>query len=194
MSTKKENEVPRTGHIYDGIEELDHPTPNWFQALFYISIVFGIGYFFHYNIGEGPTLVNEYEEAKMAEEYAIYERQAKTGGQKRLSETELIAFVNNPERKNLGATAYQAKCAACHGAQGQGGIGPNLTDEYWLHGGKMTEVLATIAQGVPDKGMPPWGPLLSTEELQGVTVFIRTLAGTKPAGAKAPQGELVKLK
>ncbi len=182
----------RTGHIYDGIEELDYPPPNWFRALFYITIAFGVIYFFYYTIGDGPTLTQEYQKAKNAEEYAQYERRATSGGAKSLSEGELIALVRSPERKAAGAASFQTKCASCHGGAGQGGIGPNLTDENWLHGAKMTEILATITQGVPDKGMPAWGQVLGTEEIQSLTVFIRSLLGTKPAGAKAPQGALVK--
>lgn len=192
MSAEKENETKSTGHIYDGIEELDHPTPNWFQALFYITIIFGVGYFFHYNLGEGPSLLREYERDQMAENYAIYEHQSKVGAPKELSEEELTAFLKDVEKQKTGQAVFQAKCASCHGAQGQGGIGPNLTDDYWLHGNKMTQVLATISKGVPDKGMPPWGAMMSAAEIQDVTVFIRKIAGSRPAGAKAPQGELIK--
>ena len=192
QKTDNENEVKKTGHIYDGIEELDHAPPNWFRAIFYVSIVFGIIYFFHYTFGEGPSLNDEYQKAKIAEGFAQFERVAKTGGAKALSESELKAFVKSAEKKKLGAASFQAKCASCHGTQGQGGIGPNLTDGYWIHGGKMTEVLTTIARGVPDKGMPPWGPMMSADEIQALTVFVRTLSGTNPAGAKAPQGTKIK--
>lgn len=194
MTTKNENpnEVPRTGHIYDGIEELDHPVPNWFQAMFYITIFFGVGYFFYYSIWEGPSLTKEYERARLAEEVSLYEKRSKEGGTKVASETDLLALLKNPEIKKKGSESFQAKCASCHGNQGQGGIGPNLTDHYWLHGGKMTEVLATITQGVAEKGMPPWGPVLSGDEIQTLAVFIRSIADSNPPGAKAPQGELVK--
>jgi cytochrome c oxidase cbb3-type subunit III len=95
--------------------------------------------------------------------------------------------------RKRGQESYQAKCAACHGTQGQGGIGPNLADEYWLHGGKLIEIVATITDGVPAKGMPPWGPVLSPEEIQSAAVYIRSLLGTNPPNAKASQGERVKL-
>lgn len=187
----KESEVPRTGHIYDGIEELDHPTPNWFQALFYGCIFFGVAYFLYFTIN-GRTLTQEYESDKTDEEVALYEKQSKSGGPKALAEQDLVAMVKDPGKIELGVKVFQTKCASCHGVQGQGGIGPNLTDEYWLHGGKMAEILKTITNGVSGKGMPPWGPMMSPDEIQGVTVFIRTLAGTHPAGAKAPQGEKIK--
>ncbi len=193
MSNEKPNEVPRTGHIYDGIEELDHPVPGWFQGIFYVTILFGVGYFFYYELGDGPLQSREYERARMAEEIALHERQARSGGPKQLSEAELVAFVKDPERKKSGAAVYQGRCASCHGAQGQGGIGPNLTDDYWLHGAKMTEILTTISKGVLDKGMPPWESMLKPEEVHAVTAYVRSLLGTRPPDAKAPQGVLVKL-
>lgn len=194
MSQKNdiETEVKTTGHIYDGIEELDHPTPNWFMVLFYLTIVFGIGYFFHYTLGDGVTLVQEYHRDKDAEEYALYERGVKTGVTKVASDDELKVLLKDPAKRTLGSTTFQAKCASCHGARGMGGIGPNLTDAYWIHGGKMSEILTTITQGISEKGMPPWGPVLSEEEIQAVTVYIRSISGSNPVGAKAPQGTLVK--
>jgi cytochrome c oxidase cbb3-type subunit III len=194
MSTGPKHEIGKTGHVYDGIEELDHPTPNWFQALFYVSILFGTGYFFYYVVGDGPTLTQEYERVRLAEEIAIAEHVAKTGGPKTLSEPELAGFLKDQGKQKVGGDIFQAKCASCHGAQGQGGIGPNLTDHHWIHGGKLTEILATISKGIPEKGMPPWGAMLTSDEIQATTVFVRTLLGTNPAGARAPQGELFKEK
>lgn len=187
-----EDKVQKTGHVYDGIEELDHPTPNWFQALFYVTVLFGMGYFIYYEAGEGPGLLEEYEKAKTAETIAVYEHESLQPKPPTLSESELASLVKDPAKIKSGAATFQARCSSCHGSQGEGGIGPNLTDSYWLHGGKMTDVFATITKGVLDKGMPPWGALLNTEEIQNVTVFVRTLLGTKPRGAKEPQGELAK--
>ena len=192
MNHDKNSEVKRTGHIYDGIEELDHPTPNWFQAIFYVTIAFGLGYLFYYTIGDGKTLNQEYEKAKMNEAVALYEQTAKTGGPKSLSEEELLALLKNPERKKSGDAIFQTKCASCHGNLGQGGIGPNLTDAYWLHGRQISQILSVVRNGVSDKGMPPWGAILTETESVDVAVFVRTLEGTKPAGAKAPQGDLIK--
>lgn len=179
------------GHDYDGIEELDHAPPNWFQILFLVSIVFAAGYWFYYTLGGGPTLVAEYTQQRELDEAAQKLRLASEGAGKPISEDELKAFAKNPARKKIGQTAFQSKCAACHGAHGQGGIGPNLTDHYWLHGGKLTEIEATISKGILDKGMPPWGAILSKDELNSVTAYIYTLLDTKPAGAKVPQGTLL---
>lgn len=192
-SKPQQPHVKGTGHIYDGIEELDHPAPNWFMALFYVTIVFGVAYFLYYTLGNGGTLVEAYQKDKSAQEYAIYLSRAQSGPVKPATEDELRALLTDPEKKEQGRTSFQTKCASCHGAQGQGGIGPNLTDDHWIHGGKLTEILASIVNGVPDKGMPAWGAVIGPEEIQSLTVFVRSVHGTNPPGAKAPQGTRVKL-
>jgi cytochrome c oxidase cbb3-type subunit 3 len=177
------------GHSYDGIEELDNALPSWWINGFYLSIIFAIGYFIYYSLGEGPSLLNEYKHAKSDYEIAqFYQKNAV----KVIGEDVLRAFLKDPARIKAGQGIFQSKCVACHGAQGQGGIGPNLTDDFWLHGGKMAEILNTITNGVLDKGMPPWGPVLSQEEIYSVLTFVKSLRGSHPANAKAPQGALVK--
>ena len=81
---------------------------------------------------------------------------------------------------------------ACHGAHAQGGIGPNLTDNYSIHGGKMVDIVNTVTNGIQDKGMPAWGPFLKQDEIHSVVSFIKSLHGSHPADAKAPQGDLEK--
>lgn len=182
------NEVKGTGHFYDGIEELDNRLPSWWLGTLYGSILFAIVYFGYYVLGSGPTLVKEYERNQAASEYAAY---LKGGAKKGPTETELLAVFKDHERQEEGHAVYHARCVACHGDHGQGGIGPNLTDEYWLHGGKLTEIATTVSRGVPDKGMPPWGPILKDHEIHSVVAYIRSLHGSKPKGAKAAQGERV---
>jgi cytochrome c oxidase cbb3-type subunit 3 len=140
-------------------------------------------------MGEGPTLVKEYEHAKSAFEYSQY---LNKGTVKVASEDELRAFMKDSARIKAGREVFQGKCVSCHGAQGQGGIGPNLTDDYWIHGGKMTDIVKVVSEGVLDKGMPPWGAILKQDELYSVVIFVKSLRGTNPPGAKAPQGDLVK--
>ena len=186
----KEDQEKNTGHNYDGIEELDNNLPKWWLGILYGSIVFAAGYFGYYVIGNGPGLNKQYETDHAKAEYDAYLR---GGGKKGVSEAELLAVFKNPDRIKRGHAAFQARCIACHGAQGQGGIGPNLTDDFWLHGGKLTEIVKTITDGVADKGMPPWGPILKEDEIQSLAGYIRSLHGTNPPGAKAPQGEKVTL-
>ena len=177
------------GHAYDGIEELDNGLPTWWLNGFYLTILFAGLYFGYYTLGSGPGLVDEYNSSREVHEQAIA---AKKAASPSLSDEQLIGFSKDPGKMKLGAAVYASKCVSCHGAQGQGGIGPNLTDDYWIHGAKPTQILKTVTEGVLDKGMPPWGAILTSEELPTVVAYVKSLKGTQPAGAKAPQGSLEK--
>jgi len=176
-------------HFYDGIEEHDHPVPFWFSVLFFGTILFAMAYYGYYEIGSGASLRQTYERDVAERDLQKYlnrnEKPAPT-------EDQLFALVKDPEKKKLAEGVFASKCASCHGARAQGVIGPNLTDRYWLHGSKLVEIRNTIAKGVLDKGMPPWEAVLSFEELNALPAFIRSLRDSRPAGAKDPQGVLVK--
>lgn len=175
-------------HNYDGIQELDHPLPGWWLGTFYATIAFSIVYVGYYMIGSGPTLSDELKEALAQIEAAKAKVQAAIpqGGD---SSAALLAALKNPQEISKGQGVYVGKCAACHGDKGQGLIGPNLTDDHWIQGsGSPQDVMKAVTDGVPEKGMPPWGPMLTAEELRGVVAYIRSIRGTNPAGAKEPQG------
>jgi len=107
-------------------------------------------------------------------------------------EKDLIALVNNKEILAQGKAEFTSKCSPCHGNNGQGIIGPNLTDDYWIHGdGKISSIIKIINSGVPDKGMPTWGGVIPPELIEKVAVYIYSLHGTHPEGAKPPQGQKV---
>lgn len=189
MSDEKKQEMET--HVYDGIVELDHPIPGWFSMLFVGTILFGIGYFGYYELGNGPGLFTEYERQVRDHAYAQYLKDPGGNGPKLPGEVELVAFSKEPERVKAGRAVFDSKCVSCHGKAGEGGIGPNLTDNYWLHGGKLSDIIKVVSEGVPAKGMPPWGPVLSEKDLQSVVAFIGSIRGSNPPGAKAPQGEKV---
>ncbi|MBL7826011.1 MAG: c-type cytochrome, partial [Saprospiraceae bacterium] len=94
----------------------------------------------------------------------------------------------NPENMAAGKIVFNSYCILCHGHQGQGGIGPNLTDPYWLHGGKPASILQTVVYGVPEKGMPVWGNMLTPKEIGEIVAYIQSIQGSNPPDAKAPQG------
>lgn len=179
---------PTLDHEYDGIREYDNSIPPWFQAMFLGTVLAGCLYFAYYFLGDGADQATEYRRAFAQDEIARIEHALKTPVAA-LGEAELASLVRDPQRLAEGKAAFQAKCASCHGDAGQGGIGPNLTDEYWLHGGKLVDIQNTIVKGVTEKGMPPWGPSLPRAEIEALTAYIRSLNGTKPQGAKAPEGE-----
>jgi cytochrome c oxidase cbb3-type subunit III len=172
-------------HEYDGIEEYDNPLPGWWVWIFWATIIFSLGYWLYYQIGPGPSVIAQYD----ADVRAAVERQAKLAPTAGAATDETIAvLVKNPQAMVAAKDIFAARCLACHGPQGQGLIGPNLTDDYWLHGGRPTEILRTITEGVPEKGMVPWKDQLKPEELQMMAAYVLSLAGTNPPNPKAPQG------
>lgn len=176
-------------HEYDGIIEHDNPLPTWWLWTFFLTIIFAFLYFLHYELGGGPTLQDELKVA-MAEIEQIQSKANTTAPLE--TEESLAAAFEKDGVLEVGAIQYAGKCAACHSTEMQGSIGPNLVDSYWMHGkGTRMDILKVVRDGVPEKGMPPWGPVMKRDELYAVTAYILSKKGTKPAGAKEPQGELV---
>lgn len=171
---------------YDGIIEHDHPLPNWWVAIFIITIIFSVFYYGYYEMFGGPSTDQELS-TKLA---AIKELESQNsgggaGGDVFANLDELIKDSNNIEH---GKKIYGEKCFMCHGDKGQGLIGPNMTDNFWIHGGKPSDILHVIQKGVPEKGMVPWENVLSPEEQIAAVAFIKSLKGTNPPGAKASEG------
>lgn len=173
-------------HAYDGIHELNNPVPTWFNVLFYGTIIFAAGYLYYYHVGEyGPKQDQEYENeiVKAAADKRAY--LAKSGEKFDENSVKIDAsLVAN------GKQVFANSCKPCHGENGQGIIGPNLADEYWIHGGKVGDIFKTIKYGVPAKGMVAWEKNLTAKNIAELTNYIISLKGTHPANAKAPQGEL----
>lgn len=181
----KEDDVPLKEHEYDGIREYDNPLPSWWLATFFLTIIFSFLYWVHYELSGGQT---QWEELK--EDMAAIERHKSHAPAPTESEEELLALLSSNEALAAGKAVYDSKCAACHGPQLQGMIGPNLIDDYWLHGhGKLIEIAGVIRKGVLDKGMPPWEGALKDDEIKAVTAFIHKQKGTQPENPKPPQGE-----
>lgn len=179
---------PLTDHDFDGIQEYDNPLPTWWLTTFYATIIFAFLYFIHYQFGGGPTLTQELDVAmKNLEKAAAQHAPAQTE-----TEVVLAEALKDPRFVPLGAGAFDAKCAACHGKELGGLIGPNLTDAYWIHGkGTRLDIANVIRKGVADKGMPPWESMLSRDEVYGLTAYILSKQGSNPPNPKAPQGEKV---
>jgi cytochrome c oxidase cbb3-type subunit 3 len=175
----------KLGHSYDGIEEYDNPLPGWWSWIFVATIVFSVGYYAYYQLGPGPTILARYE----AEMQAAEQQQSKVadaGGA--ITEVSLRALVKDAQAMGAAKQVFAARCMPCHGPEGQGLIGPNLTDEFWKHGGTLVDIRRTISEGVPDKGMVPWKDQLKPDEVSAMAAYISTLAGTHPPNPKPPEG------
>jgi cytochrome c oxidase cbb3-type subunit 3 len=173
-------------HHYDDIQELDNPIPAWFNWMFYGTVVFGVVYMLNYHVFK----IGNLQEAEYAIEMtnAAKEKEAYLAVAANLVDESTIKLDNNAAVLASGKALFTQNCVACHSANGQGGVGPNLTDEYWIHGGKITDVFKVIKYGVPEKGMISWEKQLSPKQISDVSNFIKSLKGTNPPNAKEPQG------
>lgn len=186
VPVEREKEIEFT-HEYDGIRELDNSLPPWWKYLFYLSIVFAVVYLYRYHISHtAPLSLEEYKDEIVQAEIqkATYLEKASN----LVNESSVTALTQPLELSN-GKRTYIAYCVACHGALGEGGVGPNLTDQYWLHGGGIKDIFKTVKYGWPEKGMIAWQTQLRPREMQEVSSYILTLQGTNPPNAKAPQGD-----
>ena len=175
-------------HSYDGIQEYDNPLPGWWLAIFWASIIFAPLYILYFHFGPGLLSIDRYDRAMMI---ATERQMATILALGEISESTLVDLMDDPSMMNGGKKIFTAKCATCHGMFGEGGIGPNLADDHWLHGGQLMDVYRTVREGVPSKGMLAWERQLRPAELLAVSAHVGGLLGSDPPNAKAPQGDQV---
>lgn len=175
-------------HDYDGIKELDNDLPPWWKYGFVLTVIVACIYLGYYHVAGGPLQKEEYNIAVAAaeEEKAAY--LAKAGD--KIDETN-VTMVLDASQLGDAKVLFQNTCAACHRGDGGGNVGPNLTDDYWLHGGTLKEVFKSIKYGWKEKGMPEWQHNMSAKQIAGLASYVKSLKGTHPVGPKAPQGDLL---
>lgn len=176
------------GHDYDGIRELDNRLPPWWLYGFYLCVIFAGIYLWRYHIAQTAPLSKEelaIEMKKGEEEKAAYLKNAANN----IDET-TVKYLTAEADLTAGKQIFTQACAACHLADGGGSIGPNLTDDYWIHGGSIQDIFKTIKYGVVEKGMKSWKDDYGPMKMAQIASYIKSLKGTKPATPKAPQGEL----
>lgn len=173
-------------HEYDGIQELNNPTPAWFMWLFYLTIGFAVCYLLIYHVfGVGQL---QYAEYKTEMAVAAKEKEAYLAKSANRVDENTVKLTADPAVIASGQSIFKQNCVPCHGDHAQGVVGPNLTDDFWLHGGKINDLFKTIKYGVTAKGMPTWEKQLSPKQISDVANYVKSLHGTHPAGAKEPQG------
>lgn len=181
------------GHEFDGIREFDNRLPNWWLMSLWGAVAFAFAYWLYFQtFGIGDTqleaLAEENAEAEAlarAAEAAAVEQ----GGPPPESEDALLALAQDPEAVARGKELYDVNCVACHRGDGGGGIGPNLTDPYWIHGPTAVDIHKVVASGVLAKGMPAWRPLFGPAKTRDVVAYLLTLRGKNVEGGKAAQGD-----
>ncbi|MBE9483675.1 MAG: c-type cytochrome [Bacteroidetes bacterium] len=172
------------GHDYDGIQELDNALPKWWVWLFFITIVFSVIYFLSLFVFHTMDTQDEEYNKEMLAASELKNTQTTVPQESTLS------LLTDDASLAAGKVIYDKSCLVCHLSKGEGLVGPNLTDQYWMYGGSIEDVIDIIVVGVPSKGMISWKDQLSPKQIQEVSSFILSLQGTNPPNAKEPQGEL----
>ena len=178
-------------HELDGIKEYDNPMPGWLMAIWWGSLLFAAAYLIFYalSFGEG-SMEAEYRQATQQAVTAV-DAYFEANPLVPPSPAQLLAGAADPAVLEAGRARFTKTCAACHGERAQGLIGPNLTDDRWIHGGTVEQIFQSVAKGWPAKGMPPWGRALKPEELTALVSYVRSIQGSNPPNARAPEGERV---
>ena len=190
-TTTEEKPAPPPGlevHVYDGIEEHDNRLPRWWLMTLWGAVVFAFGYwmwFQTFSVGVSPRAA--FDQEMLARQVQATVAAAQAGV---VNDDVIARLSQDPAAVERGRVVYTSTCQACHADKGQGLVGPNLTDDAWLHGDRPTQILAIIDGGVIAKGMPGWGPALGVEKTKDVAAFLLTLKGTNIPG-KEPQGIVV---
>lgn len=175
-------------HNYDGIRELDNRLPPWWLYGFYLTIIFAAFYLYTHHVSHSaPNSIDEYQAAVVQADIAKQAYLKKAANN--VDET-TVKLLTDEASINAGKAVFQSTCFACHGKQGEGGVGPNLTDDFWLHGGSVQDVFKSIKYGWADKGMKSWKDDFSPVQIAQIASYVKSLHGTNPPNAKPAQGTL----
>ena len=184
---EREDEIKLDDHEYDGIVELGNKMPPWLQFLFYVTILFAVVYAPYYLLGYGRTMDEKYQDEV---QLAQLVKEEKMKNSLNFMDENTVVVMATSEVLSAGKEIFTTYCVACHGNAGEGGVGPNMTDQYWLHGGSINDIFRTVKYGVPEKGMAAWQEILMPKQISEVANYILSLQGTNPPNAMPPQGDL----
>jgi len=174
-------------HQYDGIQEYDNPTPGWWFLIFAISFIWACGYWVRYEMNTtAPTAVGDWEEEVAEVNKVVF---AKLGNLKPDQET-MLSLAGDSDWMRVGESLFRSNCIACHGRQGQGDVGPNLTDDSYKNIKVITDIPRVIREGANNQAMPAWRARLNENEIILVGSYVASLRGKNVTG-RAPEGEVI---
>jgi len=181
MSAEQE-ESKLMDHCYDGIQEYDNPMPGWWSWTFIGTIVFSTVYYFIVTMAGGQFSANaSYDRAVMAD-------LMKQGGTLQGDTATIKKLMNDKNSMAAGQSVFMANCVACHGRSGEGLIGPNLTDEKYIHVKKLDDIIDVVNKGRNNGAMPSWANRLSNNEQVMVSAYVASLRGQNKSGPRPAEG------
>jgi cytochrome c oxidase cbb3-type subunit III len=176
------------GHDYDGIRELNNRLPGWWLYGFYGCIIFAGIYLYRFHVSHtAPSSKQEYERSVAQADLKVQEYLKKQGDA--VDETN-VKVLTGADDLAAGKSIFIKSCATCHLENGAGKIGPNLTDDYWIHGNDIKVVFKTIRYGI--NAMPRWDVSLNNKQIAQVASYVKSIHGSNPPSPKAPDGTLMK--
>ncbi len=171
-------------HEIDGIREYDNPLPGWWKWLFWASIGYSVYYVALFHIGVGPSIFDDFDTARAD----YFQAQEAKFGDLEISETTISMLSRETDLMAAMRKRFQGTCATCHGAEANGLAGPNLTDDYWLHGGMRMEIYQTIRNGVKGKAMKSWLGDLGPSGVLTMAAYINSIRSTNVVGTRGQEG------
>lgn len=182
------NDNQLTDHAYDGIQEFDNPLPGWWKWMFVGSIVFSVFYALYFHIGApGRTIAEQYDAELAANTLLQFEEIGELAG----DEATMLKYMNKDSWLKVGQVTFKTHCISCHGRDGEGKVGPNLTDEFYKNVGKLEDIVRVVDQGAGKGAMPAWGTRLHPNEVVLVSAYVATLRGNNASGGKGADGRVI---
>jgi cytochrome c oxidase cbb3-type subunit 3 len=178
-----------TGHEYDGIQEFDNPLPGWWKWLFVGSIIYAFPYYAYYHFGATGRSIEDQWAVAAAENARL---QFAEIGELKPDKLTLVKYLNDPTWLGVGKSVYKTNCVSCHGAEGGGLVGPNLTDEHYKNVKTIEDMYRVINNGAGAGAMPAWQNRLDQNERILVAAYVASMRGTEPSGSpKGPEGNVI---
>ena len=175
-------------HEYDGIKEYDNPTPGWWNFIFFATFVFSVWYFLYYHASTISTSVAQGFENDVTDDLR---KRFSTIGELKPDEPTLLKYMANAEWKAVGASVFKTNCVSCHGPEGAGQVGPNLTDDHWKNVQHLVDIPNVVANGAAAGAMPAWKTRLHPNEVVLVAAYVASLRGKNLPGPRGPEGNAI---
>ena len=186
------NEPKLTDHSYDGIQEYDNPMPGWWVWLFVATVVFSGVYWLYFETGVADRSI--FDDYRKHQDLVMQTKFGELGELKLDAET-LLKYSSDPKEAKwlaVGKSTFVTNCASCHGIDGGGGIGPNLTDDHWKGVRSIGDIANVIKNGANNGAMPAWGTRFNHPNILVLTsAYIASLRGSTPTNPKAPEGTVI---